>query len=218
MVVRILRGFLMTVGLLTVLGLAAVGVGLTFLVPWLQYEDEPVRADYILPLAGDQHRLLKAAELYQRGLAPTLLLSNNAVHPPTRLKQLSWRLGYPKLGAYEYRGRLLALLGVPEEATDSFGHGHVSTVEEAEALKRYLGPQRATVLLVTSPYHARRAKIIFANVMPNVTFKVLSPPEGRLEERWWRDQSSAQLAVSELTKLVFYWLGGAFRAAPGQGS
>jgi hypothetical protein len=59
---RIIRGTLQAIGLLTVLAAVAAVGAFMFLAPWLQYQDEPQRARYILPLAGNEHRLIKAAE------------------------------------------------------------------------------------------------------------------------------------------------------------
>jgi uncharacterized SAM-binding protein YcdF (DUF218 family) len=103
-------------------------------------------------------------------------------------------------------------MGVPASATAEFGNGHISTVEEAEALRSYLGVREATIILVTSPYHARRAMLTFARAMPKMHFVVASPPEGRLHDPWWGDRDSAIQTVTEAAKLAFYWLGGEFRS------
>ncbi len=211
---RLAGKVLQVIGFLTVLLIAGGVVAFLFLAPWLQYQDQPERADYIVALAGDGHRLIKAAELYKQGLAPKILLSNERIRPPSRLQELAAQLGYPKVDPVEFRRRLLVQLGVPESAMESFGEGHISTAEEAEALKRFLAGRARTVILVTSPYQARRAKLVFEHVMPQVRWLIVWPPEGSLPERWWADQDAAQRTVSETAKLLYFWAGGVFRAKP----
>ena len=208
----LIRGILQGIGFLTVLAVLAGAAAFFLLAPWLQYQDQPERADYIVPLAGDGHRLIKAAELYKQGLAPKILLSNERIRPPTRLQDIAAELGYPRANPLEFRQRLLAYFGVPGSAIESFGEGHISTVEEAEALKRFLAGRAHTVILVTSPYQARRAKLIFEQIMPRVRWLIVWPPEGSLPDRWWLDQGAALRSVSEATKLLYFWLGGAFRS------
>ena len=209
---KLVRGGLQIVGLLTVLAVLGGIAAFFLLAPWLQYQDQPERADYIVALAGDGHRLIKAAELYKQGLAPKILVSNDRVRLPSRMDEIGAELGYPKIDPREFRQRVLAHLGVPADAVESFGQGHISTAEEAEALKRFLGTRARTVILVTSPYQARRAKLIFEHVMPEVRWLIAWPPEGSLPDRWWTDRDAAQLAVSESAKLLYFWVGGAFRA------
>jgi uncharacterized SAM-binding protein YcdF (DUF218 family) len=217
----LIRGVLQGIGFLTVLAMLAGVAAFLFLAPWLQYQDQPVRADYIVPLAGDWNRLIKAVELYGQGFAPKILLSNERIRPPTRLNEIAAELGYPRADPLEFRQRLLAHFGVPASAVESFGQGHISTVEEAEALKRFLAGRARTVILVTSPYQARRAKLIFEHVMPQVRWLIVWPPEGKLPDRWWTDQDAALSTVLETAKLLHYWAGGAFRsterAAPAPG-
>jgi uncharacterized SAM-binding protein YcdF (DUF218 family) len=121
-------------------------------------------------------------------------------------------MGYPPIEPTEYRMRLLEHLGVPRIAVIRLGSGHVSTLDEANSLKRYLGERKGTVIIVTSPYHARRAKLIFERAMPQVRWLVACPPEGRLPDRWWTDQRAARDALTEAAKLLFYLAGGSVAA------
>jgi uncharacterized SAM-binding protein YcdF (DUF218 family) len=214
---KLIRGTLQTIGLLTVLAVVAAVAAFLFLAPWLQYQDQPEAARYIVPLAGDEHRLIKAAELFKQGLAPRILLGNERVLPRNRAEALRIELGYPAIDGAKYRFDLLEHLGVPRSATDSFGRALVSTVEEAEALKTFLDARSGTIILVTSPYQARRAKLIFEGLMPNVRFIIVWPPEGRLPAQWWADRDAALTAVAEVAKLIYFWGGGAFRSTTAGG-
>lgn len=129
-------------------------------------------------------------------------------------------MGIEQIPPRAFRKRMLLHLGVPENALKAFGNGHVSTAEEAESFRSFLKKQKITslgapslwVILVTSSYHTRRARMIFDAAMPNIQFLVTSPPEDRLKAQWWRDQRSAQLAVLEGFKFAFYFLGGRFKS------
>jgi uncharacterized SAM-binding protein YcdF (DUF218 family) len=210
---KIVRGFLQAVGFLTVLGLLAGGLAVVSLGGWLQYEDQLRNADYIVPLAGDADRLVYAAQLYKQGLAPKLLIDNDLVIGPSRSQKLRTELGYPWIDPRELRTRLLKFLNVPDDAIATFGEDYISTSDEADALKKFLGDHAATVIVVTSPYHTRRAKMIFERTIPRSHFVVVSTPEGRLHEPWWSDQQSANQTILEMAKIFYFWLGGAFRSA-----
>jgi len=217
---RPVRAVFQIIGVLTVIGILMAALALPLLPRILQVEDKLQKADYILPLAGDWHRLLKATELYKAGYAPEVLLSNSVQRPLTRLHRLREEMGIKRRNPREFRMRLMVHLGVPRDALSEFGDGHVSTAEEAEAFGDYLKARKIRnldgkplrVILVTSPYHSRRAKMIFETAMPDTLFLMTSPPEGRLAAQWWRDQRSAQLAVSEGFKFAFYLLGGRFQS------
>ena len=101
------RGILQVAGLLAILALLVAIGTFMFLAPLLQYQDRPERADYILPLAGNEDRLVKAAELYKQGLAPKILLSNEQIRPLSRAQKIAAKIGYPptdpsKIGCGSY--------------------------------------------------------------------------------------------------------------------
>ncbi len=191
--------------------LASLGL-LSFAGYWMDVNDTPVKSDYILPLAGDTHRFIKAAELYQQGFAPVILISNAERLPPSRLQKLHWKMGFPHYSPGQYREQLLQLLGVKSAKMESFGNGHISTVEEAEALRAFLDGRSARLLIVTSPYHARRAKMIFEGVLPTCEITMMTTEEGAFKKKWWKDRLSAQNLVLEFAKTVHYLLGGVFRS------
>jgi uncharacterized SAM-binding protein YcdF (DUF218 family) len=214
------RIFFQIIGVLTVIGLLGIMIAAMALPRLLQVEDPIQKAEYILPLAGNWHRMIKAAELYKAGYAPRILLSNAVIRPPNRIDRLREEMGIQRLSPRVFRKRLMFHLGIPEEALIAFGDGHISTTEESEAFKHHLKEQKTNsrsgtprrVILVTSPFHTRRAKMIFEATMPDINFMMTSPPEGKLKAQWWRDQRSAQLAVSEGFKIAFYLLGGSFHS------
>lgn len=217
--------FLQLIGLVTVLGIIGILIVLPLLPRLLQVEDPVTKADMIVPLAGEWHRLIKAAELYKAGVAPKVVLSNSRIRPPSRIDKIREDMGLPRTPPREFRHRLMIHLGVPADAMADFGNGHISTSEEAEAFRAFIkknatseqATQPLRVILVTSPYHTRRARLTFRDAMPDIRFSVTAPPERRLEPQWWKDRDSAVLSVLESFKFMHYLLGGRFRAqAAGQ--
>lgn len=215
---RFTRSILQFIGLLSVLGLLATLIALPLLPRVLQVEDDIEKADYILPLAGEWHRYLRSAELYKKEMAPSVLLSNAKDREPSRFDTILEDMDIIIPPRSQLRRRILIHLGVPEDAIKHFGNGHISTAEEAEALRAFLIAQpqglSARIILVTSPYHTRRARLTFNGIIPEARFMVTSPPEGALETRWWTDRRSAVTAVLETFKFIHYLLGGRFRASP----
>ncbi|MEF2146220.1 MAG: YdcF family protein [Desulfovibrionaceae bacterium] len=210
---KLLGSLLQTIGALTLLLALGLAVSLYWAGQWLQVDDGPNQADYILALAGDSSRDIHAAELFRQGFAPALLVSHGWERPATEVDRLNARLGYPQYENFEHEHRqIYAQLGVPSQALEFFGNGHVSTVEEAEALRAHLKGRPVRLLLVTSPYHARRAKTIFQDIYPEATVRMVITPHESFRESWWTDQHSAQMVVLETAKILHYLLGGAFRS------
>ncbi len=209
---RFIRFTLQAIGALTVAGLLTLVCILMLAGYWMDVNDKPIKADYILPLAGDGHRMIKAAELYKQGYAPIILLSNAEVLPPSTLKKLKWEMGYPNYNREHYLSLLLPLLGADSAKLEEFGDGHVSTVEEAEALRAHLNSDDIRLLIITSPYHARRAKKIFEERLPNATIAITVTEEDSFDPQWWKNQRSAQNLIMEFAKTAHYMLGGVFRS------
>lgn len=210
---KFVRYSLQAIGALTVLTLIAGLCTVTFAGFWMNVDETPTQADYILPLAGDRHRMIKAAEFYREGYAPVILLSNAKQLPPSRLQKLQWEMGYPNYSREQYLDILLRKLGAANAHLEEFGNGHTSTVEEAEALRVFLDGKPAKLLIVTSPYHAKRAEMIFKETLPHCTITMATTEEGAFEKWWWKDQNSAQLLTMEFMKTIHYLLGGVYRSS-----
>jgi uncharacterized SAM-binding protein YcdF (DUF218 family) len=170
--------------------------------------DKPAKAEAIVILAGEPSRAIYAAELFKQGFAPVVYISR-----PIRVSSLKLldELGVVTPLAEEINRQVLLKKGVPDAAIRFFGQASLSTVEEAEELAKIF-PGQETFLVVTSPYHARRSKIIFQDKVKNHLVFVVATPYSNFSRRWWKDQDSAVAVVTELAKLVFYKSGGVFRS------
>lgn len=177
---------------------------------WLDNSDKPQRADAIIVLAGDPSRAIYAADLYNAGYASAIYLSK-----PIRLKheRLLDELEVFSPRAEEINRRVLIKKGVPEKAVRIFGKSSVSTFEEANVLYNVFRGTKCSLLMVTSPYHVRRTKMIFSDVLKDCEVKVVATPYESIPEKWWKDQDSARNVLLEIVKILFYMAGGRFSSS-----
>ncbi len=189
--------------------LAAGAFSVPFLIGWwLDFSDEPFAADALVVLNGDEvSRAIYGAELFNRGLAPQLWLASPKVRESVRQAR---GLGIPVLTEDEVFREIFLRLKVPKDRIRRYGDGIISTTGEARTLRQALDPAARRVLVVTSRYHARRAKVIFRRALPGVEVRVAATPYESFSRAWWRDQTHARAAILEAAKTVFFIVGGAF--------
>lgn len=211
---RLLALLLQAVGALTLLALFAGGALVATAGHWLRMDDEPKQADAIVVLAGEIRRAIHAADLYHLGLAPVIYVGRPRHEPPQALCDL----GFDCPRQEDEMRRVLALKGVPPEAVRVYGQDVLSTVEEGEHLRRELesglgsGPKR--LLVVTSAYHCRRAKLILSGILRGHELIMTPTPYERFDREWWGHQGSSGAVVSEVSKFLFYFMGTPFRTGP----
>ncbi|MBU1039769.1 MAG: YdcF family protein [Proteobacteria bacterium] len=207
---RYFRLLLQVVGALSLLGLV-IGTALVLTAGyWLRMDDAPKKADAIVVLAGDIRRAIYAADLYHQGFAPLIYVSRPLEEPPQSLVDLGFN--FPR--QEDQMLRVLAAKGVPLEAVRVYGQDVQSTVEEGENLARELGPKPRTLIIVTSPFHCRRAKLILSGILRQHELIMPLTPYERFDKIWWNHQLSSTAVVSEVAKFAFYFLGTPFRANP----
>lgn len=152
-------------------------------------------ADAIIAISGGDTdaRTREAVTLYKQGWAPNLVLSGAAQD----------KSGQSNAAAME--GQALRA-GVPpeaiildEQATDTAGNAAgLKPIARQHSLKR--------VILVTSPYHQRRASVEFEHVLGKEITIINHPtPEDRYwqPDQWWLNPYSWYLALSETIKLLY---------------
>jgi hypothetical protein len=160
--------------------------------------DPITRADAIVVLGGNfQERPLMAAELYRRGLADKVLVSQTAdVDSPSN----------NELNRIE-----LLKLGVPPTAIEDFGTANKNTRDEAMALREWAGRTGASVFIIPCElFVARRVKWIFNRELSGnaVTIEVPSFEQPRYYARgeWWKTEYGVTAFQSELLKYLYYRL------------
>lgn len=177
---------------------------------WVDFSDEPAPADVIVVLAGGYARPFYAADLYRDLMAPKLWLSHPAPYSADdKVRALGIRLPEEQ----DINREILLKRGVPAVDIHFFGKGALSTADEARRFAAAYPAKGKRILIVTSRYHARRAKMIFRPHLKGAQVRVLASPYDDSLDRWWANKFMAQNVLMEGFKTLFYLLGGRFVGA-----
>lgn len=195
---------------MVIITLAALAAMFVLASSWLLQSDEVRPADAIVVLAGDARRTRHAADLFRRGFAPRILISKPE---RTGREKMFDGMEIPFPRAEQLDMEVLRKTGVPAGSIAFFGEGSVSTFDEALALQRLFAGKAKRLLVVTSPYHVRRARLILADALPDTVLNVVATPYEEFPERWWTSQDAARDLLLEAAKLCFYVVGGRFSVA-----
>ncbi len=206
---RIMRALCSFVGGVTLLSVLIGAVAFLFAGSWLTREDVPSVADAIVVLGGDYRRPLYAADLYNRGYAPTVYIPR-VVHSSN--EKFAGRYGFTFPAQEQIYHRILLTAGVSPDAIRVYGSELCSTLEEAENMAVRLGSGPGRLIVVTSPYHVRRARMTFQNALPGWTVMVCATPYQSVPAQWWASQESARDVLLEFAKTLYMLMGGGFRA------
>jgi uncharacterized SAM-binding protein YcdF (DUF218 family) len=157
-------------------------------------DDPAAHADAIVVLGDDNFyadRATHAAELFRQGVAPEVVASGRRLRPSA--------------GVSELIEHDLVERGVPKDKILSFSHDADSTKEEAEAVARLAQEHRwKSLVIVTSNYHARRARYIYQKILPaGIAVTVAGGRDGDFDpERWWEKRKSIKLFTRELAGMA----------------
>jgi uncharacterized SAM-binding protein YcdF (DUF218 family) len=198
-----MRGVVAVVLALAVLVLLAPAAGRFLVVA----DPLPPSADAIVILAGSvRDRTLEAARLYQRGIAPRVVVTREALPPgDTALRDAGVAL--PESDALT-RTALLGL-GVPPRAIVTLRRRAQSTASEARTIARWAcGRGLRRLVVVTSPPHTRRARLVLARALgPDVALTMRPAPTNVFAgRRWFRVRRDAKDVLWEWQKLVHHWV------------
>jgi uncharacterized SAM-binding protein YcdF (DUF218 family) len=180
------------IGSILLLVLALAGVG-WFLAP----QDPLVKADAIVAISGDEgDRLKTAIRLHKDGWAPLILFSGAAHDPqsPSNAQTMQREAVAAGIDA--------SLILMEETSRSTFENArHSAQIIRQRRLKR--------IILVTSPYHQRRANLEFRRALPpEVQIVNHSAIDGEWRRsRWWLTPRGWFLTATETPKLVAGWLG-----------
>jgi uncharacterized SAM-binding protein YcdF (DUF218 family) len=176
---------------------------------YLQHEDSLTHADAIFVLAGARlERALEAADLFQAGYAPAILMSpgrEEAAEVAARARGMRFpREAEPVRDA-------LASLDIPREAI-LIGDGSVdNTAEEGALLRRYALARRwRVVIVVTSKYHTRRTGLAMRRAVEGTGVTIVvhaSRYDPADPAHWWRQRRDVRFLIEEWPKLIAYRLG-----------
>jgi uncharacterized SAM-binding protein YcdF (DUF218 family) len=158
----------------------------------LAVEDPLGPADVIVALSGDTGaRTETAVDLWRRRLAPTIIFAGASVDPNSvssgeLMKREAIARGVPEA----------AILVEPDSNTTEENARRVAVLMKTRGLK--------SAILVTSPYHQRRAANLFAQEFAPAKLTFTNYPARDAEwdpNTWWLREPSRTLTVVELAKL-----------------
>ncbi|HEX4048386.1 MAG TPA: YdcF family protein [Elusimicrobiota bacterium] len=199
------RGKALTAVLLALLAAASALLARRAIGWWIDSSDQPVKSDILVVLAGDYSRPVFAAKLYARGYAPDVWISRPERDPA--LVELE-RYGIHLPQEDELDRKILVIGGVPETRIHLYGRDVGSTADEADALRREFPPAGKKILIVTSRFHARRARLIFRRLLPGADIRVVAEPYPPNRIAWWKDKDLVGDAILEPLKTIFFLTGG----------
>lgn len=170
---------------------------------------EPIeQPSVIVVLSGSatfRERAQHAAALYQKGRAQKIILTND------NLKS-SWSAAAQRNPYYhELAKEELRRAGVPEQDVEVIMIPIVSTYDEALKLRGYCEKHDvASIVVVTSSYHSRRALWTFRRVFRETNKRVgIDPVATGIETpspaTWWLHKFGWAMVANEYLKIVGYW-------------
>ena len=202
------RGLVVAALVLVALAVVAHGPALRLIGRALVVEDPVTKADAIVVVAGGTpSREETAATLFREGLAPDVVLSNPFT--PDRVRHLI-AMGARRL---DYQGEARVVLehrGVPAKAIVALPQPVKTTEAELKAvgeLARSRGWRR--VILVTSPQHSRRVKLVWWRQAPSDIQSIvrIAQDDDFLDGDWWRKRREAEAVLHEYLGLAAIYLG-----------
>jgi len=168
---------------------SAVGVGF-----YLSPQDELANSDAIVVVSGGEtsQRVAEGVKLYKADWADTLIMSGAARDSQdsnaAAMKRMAVNSGVP------------ADKIITEEKS-------MNTFENAAYVREIIEQNKFNrLILVTSPYHQRRAAIVFGKALSGLPVKVLnhsSLDSAWRKNGWWLDSWARFLTWSEVKKVVY---------------
>ncbi|HNT74569.1 MAG TPA: YdcF family protein [Anaerolineae bacterium] len=175
----------------------AVGITFTLRIDhFLILDEAPVSADAIVVLASAPSRIRHAVSLFKQGYAPVVVFTDATYHN-TQLACSSAPLDTE--AAQD--------LGLPSHAMVITQKQVTSTYDEAVAVRDLVQERHwQSLLVVTDPFHTRRANHTFRELLPDVSITTSAAPDAEYEpQHWWQSEEGVTAVFSEIIKMIFYW-------------
>jgi uncharacterized SAM-binding protein YcdF (DUF218 family) len=174
---------------------------------FLIVSDELVRADAVVALAGEEARQFAAASVYQAGVATVVLVTE------LPLGSEADRRSYVERA----RHRLIQH-GVPPASIHVVPGVGTTTYAEVVNVRAFVEQRGLTSLvIVTSPWHTRRARMVASRAFAGSDVDVrVRPSEGSDHEAservyhpdaWWSDEYGRVITTSEWLKILGFMVG-----------
>lgn len=159
-------------------------------------QDDLKKVDAIVAISGDKgQRTQTAIELYKKKAAPLIIYSGAAIDPDspsnaTVMKMMAINQGVPDSAVL-----------IEERSTN--------TRENARFTAKIIKDRKLkSIILVTSPYHQRRASVEFSQALGDeVEIINYSVQEDNWQNGgWWTDPTNLYFTASEIPKIIYAWL------------
>lgn len=173
---------------------------LPFIGRFLIVTDPISKADALVPLAGEPSRTFFAAQLFMQGYAKWFVVTDMQLPD-----------SYPKHAYVDWVRQTAHDEGVPMELILSARGTASTTYGEAVHLRQLAEEQEwRSLIVVTSPSHTRRTRIIFRSVFDTTQIDVsVFPVEQHryTPHTWWKIQGGMAETGREYVKMAAYYAG-----------
>ena len=153
---------------------------------WLTPAEIPGKADVVICLSGglDDSRIDKAISLLADGLASKIVVTTEESYQELLRKKVD----PGKISKANWSAK--------------------STYEEGLLVKGLLGGNIKSAMVVTDPFHLYRARWTFRHIFSHesIIFSFISSDAPSLQGFWWSNPNSRLFVLSELPKVVYYWI------------
>ncbi len=173
---------------------------------WLVKEKVPPHADALVLLMGNfTDRVLQTADLYGSGIADRVIIAEESMGGYQGLTDRGVKI----ISHTSQAVSSLVALGVPADSIIVIPGDARSTFDEAVIVRNYLSGNREidTIVLVSSPYHLRRASMLFEKAFRVAGLPVFTGTSGSGNytgfntDRWWRSKEDIQHVLTEVIKM-----------------
>jgi uncharacterized SAM-binding protein YcdF (DUF218 family) len=153
---------------------------------FLVVNEEPKPADVIIVLSSGTDRVEEGVTLYNLGYASKILFSGDGAN---NMAIQAESLGIPQ-------NNIL----IENNSESTFENAKYSAaIMEAQEFK--------SAIVVTSPYHTRRASILFANFFRRWNLTICSVPfPPSTASNWWKNPNLERDVISEYVKLGLHYI------------
>lgn len=175
-----------------------VGLGFVFGIGFFLSPQNALQlSDAIVVVSGGETelRVEEGVKLFNEGWADVMIMSGASrdagLSNAAAMKLLAVNAGVPA-------GQIL----VEEESSTTFENAYnTAAIIEREKFSR--------IILVTSPYHQRRAYTVFRKALAKYPVTIINHSALDSDWRkngWWRNGWARELTISELGKTIYTWL------------
>jgi uncharacterized SAM-binding protein YcdF (DUF218 family) len=165
---------------------------------FLVIRDKIRPADVIHVIAGSDYRTDYGIQLYRHGYAKQIFFTGG------------WCIFHHYLHGQHARQRSLDR-GIPAEAIALNDSKVMSTYSEVVELKEFINQSKVpihSVIVVSDPYHMRRARWTYRRVLGDQTILEMAPvpfQSSPYRRRWWTSKESRKMVEDEYLKIVYYY-------------